>query len=96
MNMLPASLVTLRQRLLETQSKTAARDIIREYFSFIKPGGFQQELWVLTVGLLTNDEMQQAEKGKDRHDIIFFFEFTVMFAEAVHLLYTKHKDIDPG
>jgi hypothetical protein len=50
-----------------------------------------QELWILTAGLLTNDEMEQVENGRGRHNIIFFFEFTKMFAEEVLLLNSKRK-----
>jgi hypothetical protein len=96
MNTLPASLANLRQHLQQAPAPAAAWAIVEEYFHFIKPAGFQQQLWVLTVGLLTNDEMQQAEKGRQRHDIIFFFEFTLAFAEAVHYLYRQHSISEAG
>lgn len=47
---------------------------------------------MLTAGTLTNDEMPQVEKGIDRYDRIFFFEYTKMFNEAIHLLYSKRKN----
>lgn len=92
MSTLPASLTALRQQLLEAPANTAARQIVEAYFQFIKPAEFQQELWVLTVSLLTNNDMQQAATGQDRQDIIFFFEFTTMFVEAVHFLYHQHTN----
>jgi len=46
---------------------------------------------VLTTGTITNDEMQQLQKGIDRHNIIFFFEYTKMFFEAVDFLHNKRK-----
>lgn len=94
--MLPASLAALQKSLQQSPAPAAAWAIVEEYFYFIKPAGFQQQLWVLTVGLLTNDEMQQAEKGRQRHDIIFFFEFTILFAEAVHYLHTGHTPHTAG
>ena len=89
MNILPDTLQKLYERFEKTQSKEAAQIIVEEYFSCFKLKGFQQQLWTLTVGLLTNDEMQQAEKGRGRHDIIFFYEFTLLFVKAVDLLREK-------
>ena len=91
MGILPDTLEKLRQHLAKPRDKEAAWAIVEEYFSCFKQQGFQQQLWLLTVGLLTNDEMQQAEKGRGRHDIIFFYEFTLLFVKAVDLLREKSE-----
>jgi len=93
MSILPEILDKLRQNLAEKQTKKAAWKIIDEYFSFFGLDDVHHELWLLTAGTLTSDEMQQLEKGIDRYNLIFFFEYTKMFAEAVHLLHTKHKKV---
>jgi len=49
------------------------------------------ELWLLTAGTLTHEEMQPSQKPIDRRNIIFFFECTKMFFEAVQVLHNKHK-----
>ena len=91
MNILPEILNNLRQELVAKQTKESAWNIIEEYFSFFGLEDVHNELWVLTAGTLTNDEIQQLQKGIDRHNLIFFFEYTKMFFEAVDLLHNKHK-----
>jgi hypothetical protein len=91
MNTLPETLNNLRQDLIKNQTKESAWNIIDKYFNFLGLDDIHNELWVLTVGTLTNDEMQQFEKGIERHNLIFFFEYTKMFFEAVDLLYNKRK-----
>ena len=88
---LPQTLNNLRQDLAKNQTKESAWNIIDEYFSFFGLDDIHNELWVLTTGTLTNDDMQQSKKGIDRQNLIFFFEYTKMFFEAVDLLYNKRK-----
>jgi hypothetical protein len=86
MSILPESIVQMRQHLDEKKTTKAAWDIIHEYFNFFGIDHIKNELWVLTVGTITNDEMQQSENGKDRYNLIFFFEYTRIFVEAIHTL----------
>ena len=85
MSVLPPFLVKLEQQLKEASTKQAARDIINEYFNFFDMNGINKELWMLTVGTLTNEEMEV--NAKDRHNIIFFYEYTRLFYEAVFLFF---------
>ena len=87
MGILPEILKDLRQALVNNQTKESAWNIIDEYFSFFGLDDIHNELWVLTVGTLTNEEMEQFEKGIERHNLIFFFEYTKMFFEAVQVLH---------
>jgi len=91
MSTLPEILSKLRQEFLDKQTKESAWNIIEEYFSFFGLDDVHNELWMLTTGTLTNDEMQQFQKGADRHNLIFFFEYTKMFFEAAYLLHDKYK-----
>jgi hypothetical protein len=50
------------------------------------------ELWVLTAGAITNEELPQYASTKERQDLIFFFEFTKMFMEAVYTLHGRERD----
>jgi hypothetical protein len=95
MTILPEILNDLRQELAEKQTKEAAWDIIDEYFSFIDLDGIHNELWLLTAGTLTNDEMGPSQKAINRKNLIFFFEFTKMFFEAVHVLHKIHVEPHP-
>ena len=40
---------------------------------------------------VTNEEEQFSQKAIDRSNLIFFFEYTKMFFEAVQLLHNKHN-----
>jgi hypothetical protein len=93
MTLLPQILINLRQELAAKQTKESAWNIIDEYFHFFGLDDVHNELWLLTAGTLTNDEMQPSQNGIDRHNLIFFYEYTKMFFEAVHLL---HKQKDNG
>ena len=91
MTLLPETLNKLHQELATTQTKESAWNIIDEYFSFFGLEDVHHELWLLTAGTLTNEEEQFSEKAIDRSNLIFFFEYTKMFFEAVQLLHDKHK-----
>jgi len=91
MSILPETLSQLHQELAAKQTKESAWNIIDEYFSFFGLEDVHHELWLLTAGTLTNEEEQFSEKAIDRSNLIFFFEYTKMFFEAVQLLHDKHK-----
>jgi len=96
MSILPETLNKLHQELAEKQTKESAWDIIDEYFSFFGLESIHHELWLLTAGTLSNEEMQFAQRPVDRSNLIFFFEFSKMFYEAVYLLHSKHNEKKPA
>jgi hypothetical protein len=89
---LPETLVKLHQELADTQTTESAWKIVAEYFRFFGLEDVQHELWVITACTLTNNETQQFQKPTDRQNLIFFFEYTKMFFEAVHFLLNKCKE----
>jgi hypothetical protein len=91
MTILPEILTNLHQEFTEKQTKESAWEIIDEYFHSFGLEEIYNELWLLTAGTLTNEETQFSQKAIDRSNLIFFFEYTKMFFEAVQLLYSKHK-----
>ena len=91
MSILPETLNNIRQNLTDNPTKESAWKIITEYFSFFELDEVKDELWVLTAGALGNDDIRQTQKGIDRNDLIFFYEYTKMFFEAVDLLHNKRK-----
>src|SRR5882672_5978066 len=91
MHSLPAYLEDMKQNLLEKGDKKAAWHIIDEYFHFMGIESIREELWILTKGTITNDLMEQSEKGIDRHNLIFGYEFLLLFFEAVNVLYVKQE-----
>jgi len=65
-----------------------ARQILEEYFSYTDPAAAQQQLWELTHGTITNDQLD-AQTGSQRSDYLYFYECCSMFIAAVHYLYSK-------
>jgi hypothetical protein len=92
MHSLPGYLEEMKQRLLNEQSKKAAWGIINEYFHFMGIETIKEELWILTKGTLTNDLMDPSAKGLDRHNLIFGYEFLVLFFDAVKVLHDKREN----
>jgi hypothetical protein len=90
-SILPDQLAKLHQELADTQTVESAWNIVAEYFRFFGLEDVHHELWTITAGMLTNNEIQPQQKLIDRQNLIFFFEYTKMFFEAVHFL---HKNYD--
>jgi hypothetical protein len=93
MSALPPKLEQWRKQMCENPNQAAAGAIIKEYFSFFGKEKAGEELWLLTTGTLTNDEMHQAQSGRDRHDLLFFYEFTKMVLESAHYLFTQRNNV---
>lgn len=92
MHSLPKYLENRKQTLLNKGGKKAAWDIINEYFQYTTIESIKEELWLLTKSTITNDLVEQAEDGADRHNLIFGYEFLVLLLEAVHQLYQIRKE----
>jgi hypothetical protein len=91
MHSLPNYLENLKQDLQKNGTKKTAWKIINEYFSFMGMDTIREELWILTKGTITNDLMEQSEKGIDRHNLLFGYEFLLLFFQAVDLLREKRE-----
>ena len=91
MHSLPEHLERMKQALLLKKNKKAAWTVIDEYFHFIGIESIKEELWILTKGAITNDLMDQSKKGVDRHNLIFGYEFLLLFFDAVKVLHDKRE-----
>ena len=91
MHSLPEHLQRMKQALLHKKNKKAAWTVINEYFHFIGIESIKEELWILTKGTITNDLMDQSKKGADRHNLIFGYEFLLLFFDAVKVLHEKRE-----
>ena len=91
MHSLPEHLEHIKQTLLHKKNKKAAWAVIDEYFHFIGVESIKEELWILTKGAITNDLMDQSKKGADRHNLIFGYEFLLLFFDAVKVLHEKRE-----
>jgi hypothetical protein len=81
----------LHQNMSESNTKVSAWAIIEEYFSFFGKELVTKELWLLLAGALSSDLVDDMDKALKRNDTIFFYEYTILFIDAVHLLTDYHK-----
>lgn len=65
MNSVPDYLHQMKDKLLQKGSEKAAWRIVDAYFHFMGIGCLKEELWILKKGNITNDLMEQSEKGID-------------------------------
>ena len=91
MSALPPQLVKMKQELLDTGTQETARAIVTEYLSFFGLETVQEDLWGMLVASLTNSEME--EEAWRRHDRIFFYEFTMLFMQAVSSLEQQEEKV---
>jgi len=89
---LPEALLDLHKQLLTHQTPEAAWAIVKEFFFCFSPGGIQSEMWQLLSGALTSKQMPVLKKPVSRHNLIFFYEFTLLFTQAVNLLLQQQKE----
>ena len=92
MILLPPILNKLHQELAANQTKESAWNIINEYFNCFDLENVHEELWLLTASTIANVELEHSQKALDRQNLIFFFEYTKMFFEAIYLLHNKYKE----
>jgi hypothetical protein len=88
MSTLSAEIIAMQNELQQKPDKETAFRIIEDYFNFFSKETIQNHLWIFTIAAVTNDELEQSEKGVDRYNHIFFYEFTRLFFDAVHTWYS--------
>lgn len=89
---LPQTLSELRNNLAHQPTPEAAWEIIKEYFFCFGTESVQSEMWQLLSGTLTNAELKQFKKAEQRHNLVFFYEFTLLFTQAVHQLLSEQNN----
>ena len=90
-SILPPPLQAMWQQLQQMAIPAHAWPIVEEYFKCFSLPDFNQELWQLVVASLTNNEPTHLPTGQQRHDLIFFYEFTLLLMEAVSALKQQHR-----
>ena len=89
MNTLPGVLKELHRQFTEEPTKAVAKEILEHYFSYNDATMVQDHLCDLLHGNLTNELLAGTQTAMDRHNLIFFYEYTSMFIHAVFFLYNK-------
>lgn len=91
MHSLPDYIEDLKQELHQKGTKKAAWAIIEQYFGQMEIESIKEELWVLTKGTITNDLMEQSQKGLHRLNLIDNYEILILFVDAVKVLHDKRE-----
>lgn len=81
-----------KKQLTENPTKQQLWEIINDYIRYYSAQGIKEELWMLTIGTLSSDHMEEVEKGINRHNRIFFYEHSMLFIDAVNQLYLQQKN----
>ncbi|RXK60329.1 hypothetical protein ESA94_07555 [Lacibacter luteus] len=92
MSTLPQTLRNYKQQLTENPGKQQLWAIIRDYIRYYSAEGIKEELWMLTIGILSSDHSEEVEKGLDRQNRIFFYEHSLLFIDAVNQLYRLQEN----
>lgn len=91
MSTLPEQHRTFKQQLSENPTKQQLWNIVKDFIKFYSAEGIKEELWLLTVGTLTSDHMEQVKDGIRRHNRLFFYEHSTLFIDAVNQLYQQQE-----
>ena len=89
MSTLPGILKQLHQQFTAMPNPTTAKQIMEQYFSYNNAIEAQQQLWELTHGSITNELLADTQTATDRHNLIFFYEYTSLFLQAVYFIHGK-------
>jgi hypothetical protein len=93
----PMSTLSIDQKetMIELQQNNCSnkqlRKIIENYFRYYTAKGIKDELWMLTVAILSSDHAPEAETGNHRNSRLHFYEHSLLFIEAVNQLYQQQK-----
>jgi hypothetical protein len=89
--LLPAALQGMQQALVrargEVGSNKAALAIIRQYCDVYELATVRQEMQLMMNSCLVNADIPQLNSGEGRRNLLLFYEFTMMFFDAVYAVY---------
>jgi len=89
MSTLPGILKELHEQFTTAPAEATAQQIMQQYFGYINATQVQQQLWQLTHGTITNELLTDTQTAADRHNLIFFYEYTALFINAVYFIHSK-------
>jgi hypothetical protein len=91
MSTLPEQHRTFKQQLNDNPTKQQLWEIIKDFIKFYSAEGIKEELWLLTIGILSSDQIIEVDKGIGRYNRIFFYEHCTLFIDAVNQLYQQQE-----
>lgn len=90
---LPEPLMDLFERMQLAASKPggpiAAHNIIAEYCHSFNRGEIHRNMWMLYSAASCNQQMPGLRDTEARHNLLYFYEFTLMLLDAVYELHGR-------
>lgn len=83
-------LYTHYKNLLETEDKKYAWKVLHEFFEAFDEEGPQETLWFMLAAVMKLES--EDVDGKERGNIIFFYEYSVALFKAAYVLYKHHYE----
>lgn len=78
------------KNLQATEEKKYAWKILHEFFEAFDEEGPQETLWFMLAAAMKLES--EDIDGKERSNIIFFYEYSVALFKAAHVLYQHHYE----
>lgn len=92
---LPEQMIEMHEALVSASSepseRKAALAIIEEYYNFFGRTGMRPDMWLLLTGALGNYEMRILNDPTQRHNLLFFYEFTLIMMDATWIVHRNKK-----
>jgi len=89
MNTLDGLLLQSHYRNLQaTEEKKYAWKILHEFFEAFDEEGPQETLWFMLSAAMKLES--EEVDGKERSNMIFFYEYSIAFFKAAYVLYQQH------
>ncbi|PZR27446.1 MAG: hypothetical protein DI535_10570 [Citrobacter freundii] len=83
-------LLTYYKNLQATQEKKYAWKILHEFFETFDEDGPQETLWFMLSAAMKLET--EDVDGKERSNMLFFYDYSIAFFKAVHFLYRRHRE----
>lgn len=92
---LPDALLRMHEKLVNAHSKTSARRaasaIVDEYFGFFGATDMRPDMQALLNAAAWYTGKVTSPGAAGQHDQLFFYEFTLIFMDAVYVLHGRER-----
>ncbi len=78
------------KNLRATEEKKYAWKILRDFFEAFDEEGAQETLWFMLSAAMKLES--EEVDGKERSNMLFFYDYSIPFFKAAYLLYRSHYE----
>jgi hypothetical protein len=82
------------KNLQATEKKKYAWKVLHEFFEAFDKEGAQETLWFMLSAAMKLES--EEVDGKERSNMLFFYDYSVAFYKAVHFLYEEYHQRKEG